>query len=144
MNDATVIRAAREDERELIAQIHQRTATVAYARIFPDHPFPRDEALARWREFSGDIAVADTGDGIIGFAAFDEAELHALYVLPPHQGRGVGARLLEAAGDVSRLWVLKENSAGRRFYEAHGWRAEGTAQASFGATELLYCRDLDA
>lgn len=135
------MRAAREDERELIAQIHERTAAVAYARIFPDQPFPREETRARWREFSGKIVVAEDKDGVIGFAAFDDAELHALYVLPEYQGRGVGAQLLEAAGNVRQLWVLKENVAARRFYEARGWRAEGTAQVSYDVTELLYCRN---
>lgn len=134
------VRGAREDERELVAQIHERTATVAYACIFPDQPFPREEALERWRAFSGEIIVAAEGDVVIGFAAFDASELHALYVLPEHQGKGAGAQMLDAAGNVARLWVLKENVGARRFYEARGWRAERTEQLSFGAVELLYCR----
>ena len=140
MGDRTRIRAARADERELIAQIHERTATVAYASIFPDQPFPRAEALERWRAFSGEILVAEEGDVVIGFAAFDVCELCALYVLPERQGKGVGARLLDATGSVTRLWVLKENKAARRFYESRGWCAEGTEQVSFGAMELLYRR----
>lgn len=140
MSDGTRIRAARGDERRLIAQIHERTATIAYEGIFPGQPFPRKETLQRWRAFCGKIIVAEKGETVIGFAAFDPSELHALYVLPEHQGQGVGARLLDAAGSVTRLWVLKDNAGARRFYEARGWRAEGTEQASFGAVELLYCR----
>ena len=124
-----------------IARVHEEAATVAYAGIFCAEPFPREETLERWRTFEGQIVVAEEGAQIIGFIAFDASELHALYVLPEYQGRGVGSRLLEAAGSAMRLWVLKKNLAGRRFYERHGWRAEGTEQLSFGAIELLYCRN---
>jgi ribosomal protein S18 acetylase RimI-like enzyme len=140
MSDETGIRAARRDECELVAQIHERAATVAYAHIFPDQPFPREDALERWREFSGEVLVAEEDNLVIGFAAFDASELHALYVLPEHQGKGIGSRLLDAAGSAARLWVLKENADARRFYESRGWCAEGTEQVSHGVVELLYCR----
>jgi GNAT superfamily N-acetyltransferase len=34
------------------------------------------------------------------------------------------------AGGVStgRLWVLEHNARARRFYERHGWRADGTTR----------------
>jgi GNAT superfamily N-acetyltransferase len=134
------IRPAEVHEMNLIAEVHEQTACVAYAHIFPDQPFPREETLARWQGFSGQIIVAEEDNAVIGFVALDESELHALYVLPNCQGRGVGSQLLQAACTISILWVLQENHSARKFYEAHGWMAEGKKRSAFGAVEVLYCR----
>jgi ribosomal protein S18 acetylase RimI-like enzyme len=61
------------------------------------------------------------------------AELYALYVDPPMQGRGAGTAVhddvlhaLAAQGnDEAALWVLVDNVAGRRWYERRGWRPDG-------------------
>jgi GNAT superfamily N-acetyltransferase len=127
-------------EWELITQVHEKTARVAYAHIFAAQPFPRDQTIDRWHSFPGEVLVAEQESMIIGFAAFDERELHALYILPEFQGQGIGLRLLRAAGSVSRLWVLKENHLARRFYEACGWTTDGEERPAFGATEVLYRR----
>lgn len=134
------IRSAHAHESSRIAEIHAQTAIAAYAHIFPDQPFPRAETETRWREFAGQILVAVDDEIIVGFVAFDARELHALYVLPSHQGGGVGARLLEKAGEVKLLWVLRENHDARRFYEAQGWMADGQERSAFGVIEILYCR----
>ncbi|MCB0127400.1 MAG: GNAT family N-acetyltransferase, partial [Caldilineaceae bacterium] len=132
------IRPAHTHEIPQIAAIHEQTATVAYAHIFPNQPFPRTETLTRWQRFSGQILVAEVENVLVGFVAFDAAELHALYVLPEYQGQGIGHRLLTAAGAVSALWVLKENHAARRFYAAHGWAPDGTERMAFGVVEMRY------
>lgn len=137
---AVSIRAVRAPEWELITHVHEKTARVAYAHIFADQPFPRDQTIDRWRSFPGKILVAEQEGMIIGFAAFDERELHALYILPEFQGQGIGLRLLRAAGSVSRLWVLKENHSARRFYEACGWSTDGEERPAFGVIEVLYRR----
>jgi len=122
---AVGIRAARPTESEVIAEIHERTAHVAYAHVFPGQPFPRDETIRRWQSFEGQIVVAEQAGKIVGFAAFDSVELHALYVLPAYQDQGIGRLLLQAAGAVAQLWVSKENRAARRFYEMCGWSMDG-------------------
>ncbi|MCL4515762.1 MAG: GNAT family N-acetyltransferase [Firmicutes bacterium] len=75
---------------------------------------------------------------IVGFANFiktpesgdDMVELAAIYVLPERQGQGVGTGLLtagiRAVPGVSRVMarVNRDNQAGRRFYEAKGFRFE--------------------
>ena len=115
----------------------------AYADIFPhDEPFPREQALARWRSFAGNILIAEshsTGEPV-GFVAFDNNELHALYVLPELWGRGIGRDLLAAAGDVSELWVLESNERARRFYERFGWAPDGSGREVHGVLELRYRR----
>lgn len=134
------IRPARPTESEVIVEIHERTALIAYAHIFPGQPFPRDETISRWRSFPGQILVAEQAGEIVGFIAFDETELQALYVLPKYHRQGIGQRLLQAAGAVACLWVLKENYAARRFYEACGFRVDGEERLSYGMVEVLYRR----
>jgi ribosomal protein S18 acetylase RimI-like enzyme len=90
----------------------------------------------RRRMESNVFLVAAEGEEILGFADFrslseTEAELAAIYVLPEMQGRGIGARLLEAGigrfppptGFVLR--VERDNAQAQRFYEAHGFRRTG-------------------
>ncbi|MFF2847068.1 GNAT family N-acetyltransferase [Streptomyces sp. NPDC058001] len=58
-----------------------------------------------------------------------------LYALPGNWGTGVGRQLMgavltaleEAAYPHATLWVLERNERARRFYEAAGWHADGTA-----------------
>jgi GNAT superfamily N-acetyltransferase len=136
------IRSASRQEANRIAEVHEQTARLAYAHIFPHQPFPRAQTIKRWQAFPGQLWVAEDGNEVIGFVAFDETELHALYVLPSYQGKGIGSRLLTAAGNVSYLWVLKDNHAARQFYEARGWMAEGGERAAFGVVEIRYCRPI--
>lgn len=61
----------------------------------------------------------------------DAAELAALYVQPDRRYGGIGSALLEAgfaqmAEPLQVLWTLEGNAAGRRFYERHGFRHDGT------------------
>ena len=61
------------------------------------------------------------------------AKVSALYVLPAHQGHGIGRRLLRsAASELSslgftllRIGVLTANRPARAFYEAMGGREVG-------------------
>ncbi|UUU26030.1 GNAT family N-acetyltransferase [Streptomyces sp. DSM 40750] len=90
--------------------------------------------------------VAERAGQVIGWAAFGpyrdgetrtpDAELYALYVRPGHFGAGVGTALLRTSiercatvgHDRVLLWVLKENTRARRFYEHHGFTADGTEE----------------
>jgi GNAT superfamily N-acetyltransferase len=133
----------RADERELIARIHRASAERAYENIFsPDEAFPWDQTLARWLNFVGEVLVAESHetDDLIGFVAFDEHELHALYVLPEYWDCGIGGHLLEAASGVAQLWVLEGNTRARRFYESRGWKPDGTWRQLGRVTELCYRR----
>jgi len=103
------VREARPDEGNEIAETHAASATVAYAHIFPGQPFPMEATRRRWREFPGRIVVAEEGGRLLGFAAFDDQWLHALFVVPERWGAGVGHALLDAAGPVRLLWVLADN-----------------------------------
>ena len=67
----------------------------------------------------------DDGD-LIGFIAFRTAWIDQLYLLPAHQGRGVGSALLavaQARASELHLWTFLKNQAARRFYEHRGFTA---------------------
>ena len=61
-----------------------------------------------------------------GFIAFRDGWIDQLYVLPAHQGRGLGSALLEIAQERCpelSLWTFQRNAIARRFYERHGFVA---------------------
>jgi GNAT superfamily N-acetyltransferase len=66
-------------------------------------------------------------------------EIAAIHVEPGLHGLGIGGRVLAAAvADLraagfhrATLWCLSDNAVARRFYEAKGWRFDGTTKRSF-------------
>jgi ribosomal protein S18 acetylase RimI-like enzyme len=81
------------------------------------------------------------------------AELYALYVHPAWWSTGTGRELMDrvlaaisAAGYPSvRLWVLRDNSRARRFYERAGFAPDGashTLEGLGGVTEIRYRRPM--
>ena len=122
-----------------MAAVHAATAEVAYAHIFST-PFPLDEARARWSAHTGRVWLARRAGVLVGFAAATEAELDGLYVLPCESGAGIGSALLNAVGQVQRLWVLEENHAARGWYERRGWRNSGERQRAYGVWDVRYVR----
>lgn len=90
--------------------------------------------------------VAEDEGRIVGFAGGgpsrdadatpDVGEVDAIYLDQSAAGRGIGRSLFAAAVDDLRrqgyrtatLWVLETNARARRFYEAAGWRPDGTTK----------------
>lgn len=61
---------------------------------------------------------------LVGFIAFRDDWIDQLYVLPAHQGQGVGSALLEVAQMRSselNLWTFQRNAIARLFYERRGF-----------------------
>ncbi|WP_328224326.1 GNAT family N-acetyltransferase [Streptomyces sp. NBC_00104] len=108
--------------------------------------------------------IAERAGQVIGWAAYGpyrdgevrtaDAELYAIYIRPGHFGTGVGTALLRASAERCAaaghgrmlLWVLKGNTRARRFYEHHGFTADG-AEEPFEAhgvevPEVRYVREL--
>lgn len=78
--------------------------------------------------------VAQQGDEIVGFSIADRAanSIVALFVLPTHEGRRIGVRLLDLAvnwlweGGAARLSLTTDPaSKAARFYQARGWIPTG-------------------
>jgi len=122
------------------------------------------EAPDGYGEVAHRLLVAELDGEIAGWASFgggrdddsrELAELAGLYVDPNAWARGVGHALIEraqhelaAAGWTDAyLWVLDGNDRAIRFYERHGWRADGGEKFGEGGSveglhELRYVRPL--
>jgi ribosomal protein S18 acetylase RimI-like enzyme len=80
------------------------------------------------------IRVAEVGGRIVGAVGInDQGHMWMLYVLPDHQGLGIGSALYAAAIDGLRrhgarkavLEVLAANESAVAFYRTRGWVPEG-------------------
>lgn len=87
----------------------------------------------------GWVRVLHDTRGPAAFIARDGARVHALYVHPRAQGRGLGRTLLtDAKRAASRLelWVAEANESARAFYAAQGF-AETARGIGAGNDEAL-------
>ena len=112
------ILAATNDQMPWLPRVHSSAEEIKYAGDMID---------AGW------VRVAHFDGALVGFIARDQADIHALYVLPDMQHQGIGTALLEDAKqscDVLRLWSYQENMAATRFYASRGFaeleRTDGT------------------
>lgn len=145
------IRQATPADAEGIADLQVRAWRVAYRGQVPDRHL--DDLVAesllpnlRWSlEHPPDhwrLWIADEDAAIVGFASTGPSydtdatpatgELTAIYVDPDRPRQGIGSALLahaleDLAGRSKRvtLWVLESNAAGRAFFEARGFDADG-------------------
>jgi GNAT superfamily N-acetyltransferase len=85
------------------------------------------------------IGFASTGPSRDDDAEPDTGELWGLYLHPDHWGAGHGhtlhagalAALSSAGATTATLWVLTGNERARRFYEQHGWVADGAKKTDW-------------
>ncbi|MBO0981478.1 GNAT family N-acetyltransferase [Microbacterium sp. SD291] len=97
------------------------------------------------------LLVAQIEGRIIGWAGFGggrdadsthQGELAGLYAYPSTWSQGIGHALISRAEDELRaegwteayLWVLKGNDRAIRFYERHGWIADGREKRGEGGS----------
>lgn len=74
--------------------------------------------------------VAEEDGQLLATAGLEENELVTFFVLPEHQGRGIGSALLqklETLARTQRILVLKVDASltGTPFYERHGYQRTG-------------------
>jgi ribosomal protein S18 acetylase RimI-like enzyme len=129
------VRPAGPDEADTLLAIQREAAVDAFAHIYPPerYPFPDDAVREVWAEALSDpgveVYVAEVDGVPAGAVSVGKGFLSTLYVLPAHQGSGLGSalhdlaveRLREQGFDEARLWTLEGNDSGRRFYERRGW-----------------------
>jgi GNAT superfamily N-acetyltransferase len=165
-----VVRRAVAADAHGIAEIGVRGWQAAYRGVLPDGFLAGLSVTAReiaWqsmldRDDAGEAPawIAERGGRAVGFVASgpprDEdvplpgAEIYAIYVNPDSWRSGAGRALLttavaywlERGAMTVVLWVLEANLAGRAFYEALGWEADGRRQqidfGAFTAPEVRY------
>jgi len=150
-----LIRPAQPEDALAVARVHVRSWQSGYRDLLPqkylDALKPEDRA-SRYDFVNTDPTKPKTfvvleENTICGFATLSPAkdadkkemgELCALYVAPDHWARGIGAQLLHHAHaqlavqgyDEAVLWMLLGNSRAERFYQRHGWEAEGYSRTS--------------
>ncbi|MFE7358561.1 GNAT family N-acetyltransferase [Streptomyces sp. NPDC057543] len=161
------------DDCEAVAKVRVRGWQAAYAGLMPQSHLDAMDIAEDARRRRGFFAEGSTvvnvvaerrGLGVIGWACYGpyrengrrtaRGELYAIYVAPEQIGTGAGRALMtemltRAAADGFpdlALWVLKENTPARRFYERAGFFPDG-AEETFevdGALvpELRYVRAL--
>lgn len=116
-----------------------------------------DELTARWHSQEAlqkrltlpdsEFIVADDGSALLGVAfaqmTGSDVKLHQLYVLPEHQGKGVGQALLEelmgcfpGAKSVS-LEVDEANTGARKFYARNGFVETGRTDDCGGKSDQI-------
>jgi ribosomal protein S18 acetylase RimI-like enzyme len=147
-----VCRPATDEDLDGIAAVRIRTWQDAYRGIMPqdflDGLTPAGEAdRLRQRGLGPGNSVAELDGAIVGWSAVGPyrdddvpapqpgcGEIVAIYVLPAHQGAGIGRALLthslDRLGELrpALLWVARDNAPARRFYERYGFRADGATQ----------------
>lgn len=152
------IRAIALDDAEEVERLRVTAWQSAYRGILPDGYLDRMrvDGERRRRHMIGHAAAAPAGavesvavqaNAIVGWVAGGrcrdadrpgpgQGEIYAIYVQPEWWGRGAGrllmAHAVRALAEAGRrditLWVLEANRRARRFYEAAGFRPDGTGQ----------------
>lgn len=153
-----IVREATVNDVEALADVHVRTSRAAYHGMIPQAHLDRSDLPRRreaWQRIlqesgsSNTLVAEHECDGVIGFVHVSPCrdtdsdprwvgEIQALYLLPQFWGDGVGRllmnegvrRLVAAGCREIVLWVLAANWRARRFYEAGGWRADGTTKTN--------------
>ena len=138
------IRKAEAKDLSRIAEILVFAKRIKYRAIFnnDDYSFNELQVVKLVEKYSNprildNIWVYD--DGIVkGMIHIEGKEIVELYVDYFFWGQGFGAKLIEFARekyDVRFLWVLENNVDAIKFYEAHGFAANGKRQLEEGTPE---------
>lgn len=120
------IRQLTRQDAEAAARVHRASFDERLPWLAGLHTPEEDRAFYANVVFDEcEIWGAFEGDTLIAFIAIREDWIDQFYVLPEHQGRGVGSALLAKAQALFpglQLWTFQKNAAARRFYEARGFR----------------------
>ncbi len=130
-----VIRRAELSDFPALADLYLDVRQQSFSWL-PPSLFQREDFF---RDTQGEVIwLASEAGQILGFASvyLDSAFLHALYISPKAQRRGVGSRLLAQVirttqGRVT-LKCLTFNRAAQAFYAARGWSVIGSGESAHG------------
>lgn len=145
-----LVRSAVVSDVSGMARVHVQSSQEAYRGLLPDAMLDDPELLDRRRQWwrrvltegadgTTDVAVALQAGAIVGLASAGAprdadarwpVELFVIYTLARIHGQGVGERLLDAVIGTSAaaLWVADPNPRAVRFYQKHGFAADGATK----------------
>lgn len=153
---------AEEDSLTELSNVYQQSWNHAYRNIMPQSyldSIPSGHWADNVRQEGIHTLIMRQGNSIIGTASFCQSrwekypgygEIISIYFLPEYMGKGYGKQLIGKAVDELRrkgftellLWVLEENQAARKFYEACGFSYCGERKrediGGESLTELMY------
>jgi ribosomal protein S18 acetylase RimI-like enzyme len=155
-----MIRPAILNDASAIAGVHVSSWRSTYSGLLPEDflaSLSDVHYAERWKRViaaaSSKVYVAQDDGEIVGFASGGreragemgfEGELYAIYVLDKAQRRGFGRELVRATvrglrelglGDMI-IWVLRDNSPARSFYERLGGVYVRTQPITIGSVTL--------
>jgi ribosomal protein S18 acetylase RimI-like enzyme len=159
------IRWAHADDWHDLAYVHTESFRSAYEGVIPDDflnlfTVENREKYYRKSLSEGQATTAlifvdhqAMGCMVIGNCRDDDldetyGEIWAIYLLKEYWGKGFGKRLISWGMDRLQesgyanvcLWVLKENTNARRFYEHAGFSFDGTEKSIIRGRELVQLR----
>jgi ribosomal protein S18 acetylase RimI-like enzyme len=141
---AEMVRPAKPEDAAAIARVHVASWRTTYRDLLPAEflaSLTEPGYTERWQRVIGDgssrVYVVEEAGEVVGFASCGHeragetgfaGELYAIYILDSAQRRGHGRELVRAAVGGLRemgvrdmiIWVLRDNSPARRFYERLG------------------------
>jgi GNAT superfamily N-acetyltransferase len=130
--ETATFRAATAGDAEALTALERDANLVALAHVFPGVPYPTDEVRDRWLRLLADpavrVEVVGSAERLDAYLAWDDERLRHLGVRPELWGTGLARAAVERATGVRRLWVLRENTRARGFYEHLGWTPTGREQ----------------
>ena len=149
--DFKIKRITSEAELNGASKVFQETWQNAYKNILPANELAKIKPNM-WvnrlsRKDRRNLITVNTDNQVLGVVSYgnlrkkgqivsDCGELMAIYVLPNFQDFGIGSELLKSAENdlvkmnfmQAALWVLKDNTVARKFYEQHGWKLNDVTQ----------------
>ena len=112
-----------------VSSLISTTLRISNVRDYPEDFLSKVEAsLTRksLRELAKErvILVAMEGDAIVGTASLGRDQVHAVFVHPARQGRGIGTEAVESEARArgERELILYASLSAVPFYKANGWR----------------------
>jgi ribosomal protein S18 acetylase RimI-like enzyme len=155
-----MIRVALPNDAAEIARVHVESWRSSYRGLLADEFLDSlSEAgyADRWRRVIGDgasrVFVVEEPDGVVGFASGGreragesgyEGELYAIYIVAGSQRKGHGRELVHTMAAALRekglrdmiVWVLRDNTSAREFYERLGGTYVRSQPITIGPTTL--------
>ena len=150
-----IIRTADGDDLQAVLDVGHRTWPVTYGSIAGEDYVAM--GLAKWWTEdattpairAGRVTVAEVDGTVVGIAVVGPHENHLvlwkLYVLPEHQGNGIGSALMEsvvarATGEHPeiRLSYLEGNTSAEAFYRSKGFVEIGRESSGDGIPESVW------